>query len=170
MTDRRVLLIGMMGVGKSTVGRVISERTGWPYVDNDDLLHDATGMYGADLLARQGEHALRDAEANVLTEILRREPPLVAGVAAGVVLRPEGRAKMTEDAAFVVWLRASTETLVQRIGQDRERAWLQPDPATALRKLAEGRDPLYAEVADLTIDVDGLESDVVAERILTALR
>jgi shikimate kinase len=160
----------MMGVGKSTVGRVVSERTGWPYLDNDDLLHNATGMYGAELLERQGEPALRDAEANVLTEILRRDPPLVGGVPAGVVMRADDRAKMTDEAAFVVWLRATTETLVRRIGQDRERAWLQPDPATALRKLAEGRDPLYAEVADLTIDVDDLESGEVADTILTALR
>jgi shikimate kinase len=158
-----------MGVGKSTVGRIVAAETGWPYLDNDDLLHADTGLYGADLLARDGEQALRDAEARVLAEIVRREPPLVAGVAAGVVLREADRERM-KDNAFVVWLRATTETLVERIGNDRERAWLQPDPATALRGLAAGRDALYAEVADLTIDVDGLTSDAVAEQIVSALR
>jgi shikimate kinase len=153
VTLKRILLVGMMGVGKSTVGRALSEQTGWPYVDNDELLHADTGMYGAELLARDGVQALRDAEAKVLGEILHREPPLVAGIAAGVVLRPDDRQRIT-DGGFVVWLRARTETLVHRIGGDHDRAWLQPDPAAALRELAAGRDPLYAEVAELIVDVD----------------
>jgi shikimate kinase len=165
VNDRRILLVGMMGVGKSTVGRELSEQTGWPYVDNDELLHADTGLYGAELLARDGVQALRDGEAKVLTEILARDAPLVAGVAAGVVLRPEDR-KRLKGGGFVVWLRARTETLVQRIGGDHDRAWLQPDPATALRELAAGRDPLYAEVADLVIDVDECSTADVAGKIL----
>jgi shikimate kinase len=165
VSDRRILLVGMMGVGKSTVGRALAEQTGWPYVDNDELLHADTGVYGAELLARDGVQALRDAEAKVLTEILERDPPLVAGIAAGVVLRPDDRARL-KAGGFVVWLRARTETLVQRIGGDQERAWLQPDPATALRELAAGRDPLYAEVADLIIDVDERSTADVATEIL----
>jgi shikimate kinase len=163
VSARRILLVGMMGVGKSTVGRALSEQTGWPYVDNDDLLHADTGMYGAELLERDGVQALRDAEAKVLAEIVERDPPLVAGIAAGVVLRPEDRTRLKEG-GFVVWLRARTETLVPRVSADRERAWLQPDPAAALRELAAGRDPLYAEVADLIIDVDEQSTEkVVAE-------
>lgn len=163
MTAKRILLVGMMGVGKSTVGRALSEQTGWPYVDNDELLHADTGMYGAELLARVGVQALRDAEAAVLAEILQREPPVVAGIAAGVVLRPDDRQRII-DGGFVVWLRARTETLVQRIGGDQDRAWLQPDPAAALRELAAGRDPLYAEVADLIVDVDDHDvTDTVQE-------
>jgi shikimate kinase len=159
----------MMGVGKSTVGRVLARQLDWPYVDNDELLHELTGMYGAEIVAHDGEDALRDAESEVLSEILQREPPLVGGVAAGVVLRAADRVRMKEN-AYVVWLRAAVETLVQRIGDDKERAWLQPDPATALRRLAEGRAALYAEVADLTIDVDDLTAEVAAERIVSALR
>jgi len=169
VTGPRVLLVGMMGVGKSTVGRIVASRLSWPYVDNDELLHAETGLYGADLLERDGERALRDAEARVLAEILTREPPLVAGVAAGVVLRSEDRTRM-KDQAFVVWLRATVETLVRRIGDDHKRAWLQPDPAAALRSLATGREALYAEVADLTVDVDDLTAEAVAEQIVTGLR
>src|SRR3954451_11126332 len=147
----------MMGVGKSTVGRAIATRTGWPYVDNDELLHAGTGLYGADLLARDGEAALRDAESHVLAEIVQREPPIVAGVAAGVVLRDADRERLKAD-GFVVWLRARVNTLVKRIGADEKRAWLQPDPTAALQRLAEGRDTLYAEVADLVVDVDDREA------------
>ena len=168
MTDVRLLLVGMMGVGKSTVGRALATRTGWPYVDNDELLHGNTGHYGAELLARDGVDALRDAEARVLTETLERTPPLVAGVAAGVVLRPDDRDRI-KAGGFVVWLRARTETLVARIGDDHDRAWLQPDPETALRELAAGRAPLYAEVANLIVDVDDRATDSVTEEILAAL-
>ncbi|MFL6237975.1 MAG: shikimate kinase [Actinomycetes bacterium] len=168
MSDQRVLLVGMMGVGKSAVGRVIAERTGWPYVDNDDLLHENTGLYGADLLERDGVDALRDAEAEALSEILQHDPPLVAGVAAGVVLREHDRGRL-KNGGVVVWLRARTETLVARIGNDRDRAWLQPEPAAALRALAEGRDPLYAGISDLTIDVDDRSPDEIAQQVIDAL-
>jgi shikimate kinase len=168
VTLKRILLVGMMGVGKSTVGRALSEQTGWPYVDNDELLHADTGMYGAELLAHDGVQALRDAEAHVLSEVVQREPPLIAGIAAGVVLRPDDRQRISR-AGFVVWLRARTETLVQRIGDDHDRAWLQPDPTTALRELAAGRDPLYAEVADLIVDVDDHAVADTVQEILRAL-
>jgi shikimate kinase len=168
MTDQRVLLVGMMGVGKSTIGHALADRTGWPYVDNDELLHADTGLYGADLLARDGVEALRDAEARVLAEIVSLVPPLVAGVAAGVILRPPDRERIKAN-GFVVWLRARIDTLVARVGGDTDRAWLQPDPAAALRALAAGRDPLYAEVADITIDVDERTADEVAEQILVAI-
>src|SRR2546423_11752444 len=133
----------MMGVGKTTVGLAIAQRTGWPYVDNDELLRADTGLSGADLLARDGEQALRDAESRALAEILRRDPPLVAGVAAGVVLRAEDRA-LLKTGGFVVWLRARLETLAGRLTESHGRAWLDADPMTALRHLAAGRDPLYA--------------------------
>jgi shikimate kinase len=169
VTDQRVLLVGMMGVGKSTVGRIVAERIGWPFVDNDDLLHADTGRYGADLLAREGVESLRGAESRALHEILRRDPPLVAGVAAGVVERSADRARI-KAGGFVVWLRAQIETLVARIGDDSERAWLQPDPWTALRRLGEGRGPLYAEVSDLVIDVDDRTAKDVAWQIVASLR
>jgi shikimate kinase len=169
VTPVRLLLVGMMGVGKSTVGRELATRSGWPYVDNDELLHADTGHYGAELLTLHGVQTLRDAEAQVLTEILERKPPLVAGVAAGVVLRPDDRERI-KAGGFVVWLRARTETLVSRIGDDSERAWLQPNPAAALRELAAGRDPLYADVADLIVDVDDRTTEAVTEEILAAVR
>src|SRR3954452_126797 len=159
----------MMGTGKSTVGRAMTERIGWPYVDNDDVLHADTGLFGADLLARDGEKALREAEAHVLAQILQRDPPLVAGVAAGAVLRPDDREQMKEH-AFNVWLRARIETLVERIGDDEERAWLQPDPEAALRSLAEGRDPLYAEVADFVVDVDDKDASTIVDELLTVMK
>jgi shikimate kinase len=165
-----VLLIGMMGCGKSTVGRSLAAATGWTYVDNDALLQDLTGLDTAALLARKGESALRDAESQVLREILHLDRPYIAGVAAGVVARPADRALLVGSDAVVVWLRARIETLVRNVGDGAGRPWLQPDPEDALRRLATGRAALYAEVADVVIDVEDGSPDELAAGILTQLQ
>ena len=165
----RVLLVGMMATGKSSVGRAICERTGWPYVDNDELVEKISGLPTKQLHEERGEAAMRAAESQALTEVLTAPPPIVAGVAAGTVTIEGDRQRLRSDAAFVVWLRASVETLVRRVGTGEGRAFLQPDPETALRRLAKGRDALYAEVADLTIDVDELGVEEIADRVIAAV-
>jgi shikimate kinase len=164
----RVLLIGMMGVGKTTVGRALAQVTGWRYLDNDELVRRATGTETADLFRTAGVAAMRKAEAAALTEALREPPPVIAGVAAGVVSDPADRARL-RSGGFAVWLRARIETLVRRVGQGEGRAWLQPDPEAALRRLHEGREPLYAEVATMVLDVDDITPEEAAARILKAL-
>lgn len=164
----RVILVGMMGAGKSTVGTALTERTGWPYLDNDELLERATGI-DARTLAQRGEVELRAAESAALTEALRTPAPVVASVAAGVVEAEADRARLRAG-GFVVWLRARIETLASRVGTGEHRPWLQPDPVAALRRLYAGRPEKYAEVAAYVIDVDDLPVGEVADRILSALR
>lgn len=164
----RVLLIGMMGAGKSTVGRELAARTGWPYLDNDDLVHRARGLTAPEVLARDGVEELRAAEADALTLALGMPAPVVAGVAGGVVLDAALRARLV-GAGVVVWLRARPQTLAVRVGRGEGRPWLEGDPVAALRRLAAERDPLYAEVATLVVDVDGVSASTVAARVLAAL-
>ena len=166
----RVLLVGMMGAGKSTVGRTLAAATGWPYLDNDELVRRACGRSAPEVLAADGEPALRAAESAALAEALRLPPPLVAGVATGVVLDPADRARLRDADGLVVWLRARIATLADRVGAGTGRSWLQPDPEAALRRLAEVREPLLAEVADLVVDVDELTPEEVASRVVSALR
>ncbi len=161
----RVLLLGMMATGKTTIGRALAARTGWPYVDNDELLVRAAGLTARDLLARDGEPALRAAESAVLTTLLDLPEPLVAGVPGGVVLDAADRTRL-RDGGHVVWLRAQVPTLVQRVGKSSDRPWLGDDPAAALARLAAERSPLYAEVATQVVDVDGRSPDDIAASIL----
>jgi shikimate kinase len=168
--EAKVLLVGMMGVGKSTVGRALSGLTGWPYLDNDELVLRATGTETADLFREQGVEAMRKAESAALTEALHEPPPVIAGVAAGIVESAEDRARLRESDAFVVWLRARIDTLVGRVGSGEGRAWLQPDPEAALRRLYRGREPRYREVADLVVDVDEATPEEIAGHIQAALR
>ncbi len=162
----RVLLLGMMATGKTTIGRALAARTGWPYVDNDELLVGATGLTARDLLARNGQPALRTAESAVLTTLLDLPEPLVAGVPGGVVLDAADRARLRHG-GHVVWLRAQVATLVERVGQSSDRPWLGDDPAAGLARLAAEREPLYAEVATQVVDVDGRSPDDIAAAILT---
>lgn len=163
----RVLLLGMMGSGKTTVGRALSARTGWPYRDNDELLRELAGA-DTETVSQRGADALHLLEARVVHALLDQPGPYVAGLAASVVEQPDARARIARD-GFGVYLRASVGTLVARVGDGGGRPWLKPDPRTALQRLYTGREPLYRQAARLVVDVDRLDPDQIADRILTAL-
>lgn len=162
----RVMLIGMMGAGKTTVGQAVAHRTGWAYFDNDAVLAEVTGHPLAEAAARLGWDGLHDAEVTCLRVILDRPGPLVAGAAASVVERVDGRALLRE--AYVVYLRASVETLVRRVGSGAGRPWLDGDPAEFFRQQYAQRGAWFESVADLVVDVDD-DPDAVVDRILTSL-
>lgn len=165
----KVLLLGMMGAGKTSVGGALSNRLGWPYLDNDAMLERTAGCSAADLAAAEGESALRTAESKVLTFMLGMPTPMIAGVAGGVVLAEADRLRLKESSAHVVWLRASPKVLARRLGSGAGRPWLDGDPETALRKLAADRHPFYEEVADQVVDVDALTVGVIAKQIVAEL-
>jgi shikimate kinase len=163
----RILLVGMMGAGKSTTGRLAASRLGWAYRDSDADVAAVTGLTVPELFAREGEAAFRRMEAAVLADACADPAPSVVSVAGGAVLSPENR-RLIEASGTVVWLRARPQTLALRVGDGAGRPLLGDDPATAMIRLAAERAPFYAEVADLVIDVDELPPDAVADRVLEA--
>jgi len=165
---RRILLVGMMGAGKTTVGRLIAEELGWAYLDSDAEVQQETGMTVPELFAAQGEDAFRDAEAQVLSRACASAQACVVSVAGGALLRAENRA-LVESSGTVFWLRARVETLARRVGSGAGRPLLDDGPLAALTALEEVRRPLYAAVADVTIDVDELTPATVASRVLDAV-
>jgi len=164
----RIVLIGMMGAGKSTIGASLSKLTGWPYIDNDQVVAQMAGMPTRDLLQQRGVEAMRIAESAAAIQVLTMPPPLIAGAAAGIVLDPAVSAQV-HDGAFVVFLRARIETLAKRV-EGTYRPWLGDDPEATLRTLYVGREPLYEKVADLVLDVDDTSPDADAQRIFDAFR
>jgi shikimate kinase len=165
-SQQRIVLIGMMGAGKTTIGLAISQTTGWPYIDNDEIVAQISGMPTRDLLQQRGEAAMREAEFAAVDKVLAMGPPIVAGAAAGVVLNEEVSARL-RGGAFVVYLRATVETLVSRV-EGTYRPWLGADPEAAMRKLYEGREAKYEALAHFIVDVDGAVPDRVAQKILDA--
>jgi shikimate kinase len=162
---QRILLIGMMGAGKTTVGQLAAQELGWDYFDSDAEVEADTTMTVPKLFAAQGEEAFRDAESRALERACASTTPCVVSVAGGAVLRPENRALLSQSGT-VVWLRADVETLIRRVGDGHGRPLLDADPASALRDLYATRRPLYAQVADVIIDVDDLAPTEVTKGLL----
>jgi len=160
----RVLLIGMMGAGKTTCGHAASALLGWPYLDNDELLARAMGKSTRDVLEQEGEAALRRAESRALDLALTEAGPLIAGVAGGVVTDALDCDRLRTGSGLVVWLRASLELLAARVA-GTDRPWLGSSPLESLERLYAGRADLYASVAGLVIDVDELDPDEIAALI-----
>lgn len=166
----RILLVGMMAVGKTTVGRALQDRLGWPYVDNDELVRRAAGMALEELHVAQGEQGLRAAENAAVTHALADPGPLVAAIAGGALLDETNRARVAHG-GMVVWLRATPQTLAARIGDNAaKRPWVDPgDVVGSLRRLAADRDPGYRAAADLAVDVDHLDGPATAGQIIDGL-
>ena len=171
MADR-LLLIGMMGAGKSTVARLAAGRLGWTWLDTDAEVARTAGSSVADLFACHGETYFRQQEAEALQGVLRRDGNLVVSVGGGAVLDETNRARLRA-AGTVVWLRARPETLVERVRDGAGRPLLAgagpEDRTDTLRALDAARRPLYAELADEVIDVDTLTAPAVADRLLDAV-
>ncbi len=166
MADRLVL-VGMMGAGKSTVGHLVAERLGWRYLDSDEQVEAETGRTVVELFAERGEAAFRTEESRVLAEALGADEPVVVSAAGGVVLAEENRSLLRRRGP-VVWLRAEPATLAARLGQGAGRPLLGSDPAGRIVELDEVRRPLYETVATAVVDVDRLSPEVVADRVLEA--
>ena len=149
----RVLLVGMMGSGKSTIGRLLADASGWPHADNDELVLRAHGASPRRLLAERGEAAMRRAESEALAAGLALPAPVIVGVAAGVIIDESDRGAL-RDGGIVVWLRASSDELAQRAAGADHRPWLDGDPRAWMAATAAEREPLYASVADHVVDTD----------------
>ena len=166
--DRRVVLVGMMGSGKTTIGRLLSARTGWPYLDNDELLARRSGKTARALLTSGGEAGLRRAESDALRLGLECAPPWIVGAAAGTILEEENRRALREG-SLVVWLRGSAATLRRHAVGAAHRPWLEGAAEQWFEAAVEERDPLYGEVADLIVETDGRTPDEITDQILAAV-
>ena len=148
-----VVLVGLMGVGKSTVGRRLAKELQRPFADVDEQVELRAGATIPRLFADRGEEAFRALESEVLTDLLATEAPLVLAAGGGAVTRAANREALARSGARVVWLRASPEFLAGRTDPSH-RPLLAGDAGGTLARLEAERGPLYAQVAHLTVDVE----------------
>jgi shikimate kinase len=146
----RVLLIGMMGAGKTTIGHALSNLLGWRYYDNDELVARVAGKDTRRVQEEDGIAALRRAESAALTIALTEGGPLIAGVAGGTVTDPLDLRRLHQG-GFVVWLRADIAALAKRV-TGTDRPWLAASPEAAMRALYAGREALYTAACSFIVD------------------
>lgn len=172
MTERdarrqRLVLVGMMGSGKSTAGRAAAERLGWPFLDNDTLVEELAGRPAAEVAATRGVAELHRLERAAVKRVLAHPGPVVAS-AAGSVVDDAALIARLRAGATVAWLRARPETLLARVGDGAGRRD-DARSATWTRATLARREASFAAAADLVVDTDGRAVDDVAADLVAAV-
>jgi shikimate kinase len=165
---RSVVLVGMMGAGKSSIGRRLAQRLGLAFVDADAEIEAAAGMTIAEIFASYGEPDFRSGEARVIARLLDQGHQVLA-TGGGAFMNPETRAGIRAKGVSV-WLKADFEVLMRRVKRraTADRPMLQGDPAQRVRELMQQRYPLYAE-ADVTVVSREVSHDVIVNEIVAEL-
>jgi shikimate kinase len=165
---RSVVLVGMMGAGKSTIGRRLAARLRLPFLDADVEIEAAAAMSIPEIFETHGEPHFRDGEARVIARLLDGGPAVIA-TGGGAFMREETRNRV-RDKAISIWLKADLDVIMKRVKRRADRPLLQTeDPTATVQRLLEAREPVYA-TADLTIGSRDVPHDRVVDECLEALR
>jgi len=165
--QRHLVLVGLMGAGKTTVGARCAERLARPFVDTDDLIITRAAMPFDELWRTGGEPRFRELEREVIAEVSASPDPLVIASGGGAIVDPDNRRRL-RGAGVVVWLRAPTAVLAARVGDGATRPLLAGDPEGALARLDAAREDAYSASADAVIDTEDRAVDEVADAVLDA--
>ena len=164
---RSVVLVGMMGAGKSTIGRRLAARLRLPFLDADTEIEAAAGMTIPDIFETHGEPYFRDGEARVIARLLDSGPGVLA-TGGGAFMREETRNRI-RDKAVSIWLKADADIIMRRVKRRADRPLLQTaDPAATVERLIEEREPVYRQ-ADLTIWSRDVPHDKIVDECIDAL-
>ncbi len=167
LAGRPLVLVGMMGAGKTTVGRRLANRLGRRFIDSDEEVEKAAGMSIEDIFKLHGESDFRAGEVKVIARLLK-ENAIVLGTGGGAFINPDTRT-LVKASAVSVWIKADFDLLFARVSRRSNRPLLKtPNPRETLRSLMEARYPVYAE-ADVTVVSRDVPQDQVATEVIEAL-
>lgn len=165
-----LVLVGPMGAGKSTIGKILANELGYEFFDSDKVIEKRCGADIPWIFDVEGEAGFREREANVIKDLSKLKKAVVA-TGGGAMMRQENRDYVTRT-GFVIYLNTSVEQQYQRTHRDKNRPLLRSDDEDAyqvLERLMSVRDPLYREVADLVVDTDRRNLKAVVNKILTTV-
>ena len=159
-------LVGMMGVGKTTVGKLLAEEIGYRFVDTDEVIVKAAGKSIHEIFAQNSEAEFRQLESDVLAQVCAYTK-LVIATGGGIVMQQHNWSYLHH--GLIVWLDVPVQIILQRLAEDDTRPLLQDDPESKLRSLLEQRQPMYSQ-ADLHITINATETpEEIATRILATI-
>lgn len=165
---KRIVLVGPMGAGKSTIGRMLARELGYRFLDSDRIIEERCGANIPWIFDVEGEDGFRQRETAILAE-LSESPQTVLATGGGAVMREENHALLKRD-AVVVYLKTSIEQQVERTRRDRNRPLLQnDDPEAVLRNLFAVRDPIYTELADVVMFTDRKSPRLVVRQLVNRI-
>jgi shikimate kinase len=168
MGSGNIFFVGMMGAGKTTLGKAVADRLGRAFVDTDRALVERTGVPVATIFEIEGEDGFRRRESAVLLELAQADDQVVA-TGGGIVIVPDNRRVMRES-GIVVYLRARLERLWERTRNDATRPLLAtPDPRGRLAELLQAREPLYQEAAHVVIETGAQSASTLVPRVVAAI-
>lgn len=148
-----VVLVGLSGTGKTSIGRLAAQRLSMPFLDTDAVIEERAGRSVREVFALEGEPRFREYEADVVADVLSAEPPTVVAAGGGAVVTERTRCRLVEPDVFVVWLTAQPAFLASRAAGKVHRPLLDDDPAATMTRLSIERGPWFEAVVDATIDV-----------------
>ena len=166
---RHLVLVGLMGAGKTTVGAACATRLARPFVDTDDVVEANTGMSVAELFAHEGESRFRELERQAVVDACATPAPAVIACGGGAVIDGDNRRRLHQ-AGFVVWLQAAAATLMARVKTGAERPLLDGRGTATLERLAVVRAAAYEATADALVDTDGRTVPEVVDSVLEVYR
>lgn len=171
VTPQNIVLIGFMGSGKSTVGRELHQRLGYPLIDMDRCIEESMGKKITEIFKEEGEAAFRDFETLQLLEISKNtDENKIISTGGGIVIRPQNRSLLRK-LGYVVWLHAPEDVIYERTSRSHDRPLLNhADAREKISTLLAEREPWYRETAHLKIDTAGLDSSEIATGILESAR
>ncbi|MGN0920435.1 MAG: shikimate kinase AroK [Cellvibrio sp.] len=169
MSKTNIYLIGPMGAGKSTIGRLLAAELNYAFCDSDRVIEERTGADIPWIFDMEGEAGFREREAQALADLALLNDHIIA-TGGGIILREQNREVM-KSSGYVCYLTASIEQLVERTARDKKRPLLQVDnPRQKIIELLEFRDPLYRETADFIVNTDRRSPKAVAQEIISLIR
>ena len=163
-------LVGLMGTGKTTTGRILAARLGWPLRDSDAEIEATTGRSVRELRDELGTDRMHDLEAEALLRALSGDGPDIVGAAASVVDREDCLEALRADDVAVAWLTVSPPTEAKRFLSGTHRPWYGDDPIAFLARQARERDPAFRSLDPVIVPTDDLGPEGVADAIITGLR
>ena len=165
LKQRNVFLVGLMGAGKTTVGKALARQLGWPFIDSDQEIVARTGVSVATVFEIEGESGFRRREAEAIAELAGRES-IVLATGGGAVLDPASRTRLVAH-GWVIYLDVAPNKLYERLRHDRSRPLLQvADPLKRLNALYGQRNPLYREIADKIIDGNTMDAKMIVRELM----